>query len=165
MVGGELLVLSRGRVRDAGGVSADVDDRAGTIWTVDPDVAEPLGGPVGHAVQANGAVLAEPTEPPFRLWDRFSDPPERDRWTDRPHYTLRYHEPTQSLYLCSFSGLDLMRSSENPDGFSKNLSDAIIRYDLRTRQWSEVERHRVAAGDSYDPSAVGGPVYRVRIAD
>jgi hypothetical protein len=155
-----LYVLCRGRVRGAGGVTAAVDDQAGTIYAVDPNVTEPVGGPVGDAVRGNGEVFALPTSPPFNLWDRSSDPPQRDRYTDRPYCTLRYHEPTQSFYLCAFSGIDMKRTAEDAVGFSKNLTDALLRYDLRTRQWHTVERHNIAAGGNYphhDPAVQSPP--------
>jgi hypothetical protein len=58
VVEGEMMtVLSRGRVRRAGGVSADVNDLAGTLWTIDLKTGKV-------------ETLAEPTDPPFRLWDR-----------------------------------------------------------------------------------------------
>jgi hypothetical protein len=141
MVEGELYVLARGRVRDAGGVSAAVDDRAGTLFAIDPDVAEPADhGPVGDAVRANARVVAEPSQPPFILWDRGARPPESDQATDRPYCALRWHEGTQSFYICAFSGIDL----PNAPGFNKNASDAILRFDLRTGRWHEVERHDAA---------------------
>lgn len=149
VVDGELYVLARGRVRGAGGVSAAVEDRAGTLFRVDPGVGEPIdASPVGPAVRANGTVFAAPTAPPFRLWDRAARPPERDRWTDRPYCTLRYHDGTKSFYTCAFSGIDKPKRPGNPS-FSKNLTDAILRYDLRTRRWYEVERHDLEAGGSY----------------
>lgn len=149
VVDGELYVLARGRVRGAGGVSAEVEDRAGTIFRVDPGVAEPITAPeVGPAVRDNGALFAAPTAPPLRLWDRSSRPPERDRWTDRPYCTLRYHDGTKSFYTCAFSGIDKPKLPGDPS-FSKNLTDAILRYDLRTRRWYEVERHDLEAGGSY----------------
>lgn len=137
----ELIVLARGRVRDAGGVSAEVNDRAGTIFIVDPTISEAATGDdaveqPSDAVRANATVLAEPVGP-LKLWDRSSNPPEADTATDRPYCSMRFHAPTQSFYLCAFSGIDL------PDArkFSKNPTDAILRYDLRTRQWYEIDRH------------------------
>src|SRR5687768_13471986 len=44
LVDGELYVLARGRVRGSGGVSAEVEDQAGTIYAVDPNVVEPATG-------------------------------------------------------------------------------------------------------------------------
>ena len=70
MVDGELYVLCRGRVRGAGGgVSAAVDDQAGTIYVVDPNVTEPLvpGGSVSPRVRSNGRAYARPTSPPQEL--------------------------------------------------------------------------------------------------
>lgn len=149
MVDGELYVLCRGRVRGAGGVSAAVDDQAGTIYAVDPDVSEPITrNTLSDAVRSNGRVVALPTDPPFALWDRTATPPESDRLTDRPYCTLRYHAPTSSFYVCAFSGIDQPKKPGDVS-FSKNLTDALIRYDLRTRRWYDVERHDIAAGGSY----------------
>jgi len=146
---GKLYVLARGRVRGAGGVSAEVADRAGTIFVVDPNVSEPATEKkISQAVRNNATVLVEPTEPPFKLWDRTSNPPSKDRNTDRPYCVLRFHEPTQSFYICAFSGIDKPRRP-GQSSFSKNLTDGLLRYDLRTKQWYEVERHNIEAGGSY----------------
>lgn len=145
---GKLYVLCRGRVRDAGGVSADIDDQAGTLYVMDPDIGEPVASEVGEAVRTNGRVLARPTEPPFRLWDRTAAPPETDRTTDRPYCVLRYHGPTHSLYFCAFSGID-KPNRPGASSFSKNLSDGLLRYDLRTKRFYEIERHNMEAGGSY----------------
>jgi hypothetical protein len=154
MVDGRMFVLARGRVRDAGGVSAAVNDRAGTIYVIDPDIGQPIDQPeVSEAVRTNGRIFAEPTEPPFKLWNRDSTPPEADRETDRPYCTLRWHAPTRSFYICGFSGIDL-KQAEAPGSpsFSKNCSDVILRYDLRSGDsgaWHEVERHHLHAGGTY----------------
>jgi hypothetical protein len=148
-VGDDLIVLSRGRVRGAGGVTAEIEDRAGTIFRLDPKVSQPVDeSPVSDAVKNNGEPLALPTDPPFNLWDRSSTPPESDRLTDRPYCVLRYHEPTSSYYICAFSGIDKPKSGTGRT-FSKNLTDAILRYDTRTEEWSEVERHAIQAGGNY----------------
>lgn len=149
VVDGDLYVLARGRVRGAGGVSAKVEDLAGTIFRVALDVTEPFKkGRVGARVRSNGSVFATPQDPPFRLWNRASQPPERDRWTDRPYCTLRYHDGTKSFYVCAFSGIDKPRKP-GQTSFSKNLTDALFRYDLRTERWYEVERHSIEAGGTY----------------
>ena len=136
-------------MRNAGGVSAEVEDQAGTIYVVDPEIAEPIDqDEVGQAVRNNGQILAAPTDPPFRLWDRTAVPPESDRETDRPYCTLRYHRPTHSFYICAFSGIDKPKRPGDPS-FSKNLNDAILRYDLRTQRWHDVERHDLEAGGIY----------------
>lgn len=149
VVDGEMLVLCRGRVRGAGGVTAEIDDQAGTIYAIDPSIAEPARGVPGEAMRKNGRLVARPTAPPFRLWNRAAHPPQSDAETDRPYCTLRYHRPTHSLYLCAFSGIDMNASAEEPVAFSKNRTDAILRYDLRTGRWSEVDRHRRDAGARY----------------
>jgi hypothetical protein len=147
LVDGQLYVLARGRVRSSGGVSAEVEDQAGTIYAVDPDVVEPAtDDPVGEAVRSNGRVVARPTDPPLRLWDRTSDPPESDTRTDRPYCGLRYHDATKSFYVCAFSGIDLKAAPGRPS-FSKNYADAVLRYDLRTNRWYELERHDAASAE------------------
>ncbi len=161
MVDGKLFVLCRGRVRGAGGVSAAIEDQAGTIYKINPNIAEPAENPmVSDAVRLNGEVLTRPTSPPFLLWDRSSLPPERDRHTDRPYCTLRWHEATRSFYLCAFSGIDKKRTPEDPVAFSKNRTDGLLRYDLRTEEWYEVERHDPKAGAAYphhDPANAPSP--------
>ena len=149
MVDNELYVLCRGRVRGAGGVSAEINDQAGTIYCIDPTVTEPIDtGTVSNAVRNNGEVFARPTDPPFNLWDRSAEPPQSDRHTDRPYCGLRYDKHTKSFYICAFSGVDKPRRPGKVS-FSKNLTDAILRYDRRSDQWYEVERHRIQAGGNY----------------
>jgi len=159
LVDGQLYVLCRGRVRDYGGVSAAVDDQAGALFVVDPRVAETYApGDPGQAVRENGKLLAEPTAPPFRLWDKTANPPWKDRETDRPYCSLSWHPPTQSFYICAFSGID--RDEKSGKTFSKNLSDAILRYDRRTSKWYEVERHDSDKGGIYphqDPATQPPP--------
>ena len=149
MVDGKLYVLCRGRVRGAGGVTAQVEDQAGTLYVVDPEVTEPFKkGDPSEKIMTNGEVFALPTSPPFNLWDRSASPPEKDRETDRPYCTLRYHDATKSFYLCAFSGIDKPKV-QGQSTFSKNLTDALFRYDIRTSKWYEVERHDLTAGGSY----------------
>lgn len=159
LVDDKLHVLSRGRVRGAGGVSAEIEDRAGTIFVVDQSVTQPASeAEVSDAVRQNGSVFALPTSPPFRLWNRSATPPSSDRETDRPYCGLRWHEPTRSFYICAFSGIDKSRGAGGRS-FSKNLSDAVLRYDTRTSKWYEVERHDIEAGGIYPHSdpAVDAP--------
>lgn len=149
LVDGELYVLCRGRVRGAGGVSAAIEDQAGALYAIDPNVAESIDEPeVGPAVRHNGRLVARPTSPPFRLWDRSASPPERDRETDRPYCVLRYHAASDSFYLCAFSGID-KPVRPRASSFSKNLTDALLRYDRRTQKWYELERHDLEAGGAY----------------
>jgi hypothetical protein len=158
-VDGKLCVLARGRSREFGGATGAIDDRAGTIFEVDPSVAEPAtAAPASAAVRDNARVLAEPTSPPFVLFDRTASPPTRDRLTDRPYCALRFDAATHSFYLCGFSGIDGLESEKV--NFTKNLSDMVMRYDLRTRQWYEVERHESAVGGLYphhDPATCPPP--------
>jgi hypothetical protein len=149
---GELYVLSRGRVREYGGASSAITDQAGTIYAVDPSIAQPIGEPVSEAVANNARVVAAPTSPPFKLLDTSLPSVLDDHNTDRPYCTLRFDEATQSFYLCAFSGLD--RSGQ--PSFRKNLTDAVLRYDLRTQRWYEIDRHDPSAGAAYphhDPAA------------
>ncbi len=158
-VDGKLFVLARGRSREFGGANGTIDDRAGTIFEVDPAIAEPVENvTIGEAVRSNGRVLAEPTSPPFVLFDRNCSPPTRDRNTDRPYCTLRFDRLTRSFYLCGFSGIDGLETE--PVNFTKNLSDMVMRYDLRTMRWHEVERHASYAGGLYphhDPRTNAAP--------
>ena len=148
-LGEDFVVLSRGRVRGSGGVSAEIEDRAGTLFLVNPDVRQSALEPeVSEEVRENGRVLAEPTSPPFRLWNRSSVPPSADRETDRPYCVLRFHAASQNLFICAFSGVD-KPGSTNGRSFSKNLTDAILRFDLRSNEWHTVERHDIEAGGLY----------------
>ena len=150
MLDGTLYVLCRGRVRGVGGVTAAIDDQAGTIYAVDPNVTEPITeSTVGKPVRENGKVFARPTSPPFKLWDRASNPPESDDNTDRPYCTLRYHAASHSFYICGFSGVDMKRTKADPVAFSKNRTDVVLRYDMRDGRWHEVERHAIGAGNRY----------------
>jgi hypothetical protein len=152
----KLYALSRGRVRSSGGVSAEINDLAGTLWLIDPNVSEDATlAEVSDAVRNNGKVFAEPTSPPFKLWDRTSTPPEADKQTDRPYCVLRYHAPSQSFYICAFSGID-KKPEPNAPAFYKNNTDAILRFDLRTKQWSDIERHEARGEWNYphhDPAS------------
>ena len=51
---GELFVLARGRVRDSGGVDVKLEDRAGSLWRLDPNVAAPLDEPGESATNGRG---------------------------------------------------------------------------------------------------------------
>lgn len=145
---GTLYVLARGRVRESGGVDGAIDDHAGTIFAVNPDVGEPASAAeVSEAVKGNGRAFAAPTEPPFKLFDRSVNPPVRDRETDRPYCGLRYDPVTKNFFVCAFSGID------KPEGkgsvFSKNLTDGVHRFDTRTQTWHAVERHDIEKGGIY----------------
>lgn len=132
---GRLVVLARGRHRRAGGPDPRVRDHAGSLFVVDPEVAEPADGPAGRAVATNARLLAAPTAPPFHLWDP-ATPPEADALMDRPYCTLAWDPASRNLFVCAFSGVD------RADGaFRKNATDALFRHDLRTGRWAVVERH------------------------
>lgn len=148
LMDGKLYVLARGRVRESGGVDSAIDDRAGTIFAIDPNVSEPIATTeVSPAVRDNGVVFAEPTDPPFKLFNRAAKTPTADRETDRPYCSLRYDPLTKNFFLCAFSGID------KPEGkastFSKNTNDGIHRFDTRTKTWHIVEKHNVEAGGNY----------------
>ena len=130
VVDGELHVLARGRVRGQGGADATLDDRAGTIFVVDPD-ADPA---------TNVRVVAEPG-PPMRLLRRDAIPATLDAETDRPYCTLRWHEATRSFYICAFSGIDKADVGDGTGDFRKNATDAVLRFDTRTGRWYELDRH------------------------
>jgi len=135
---GRLIVVARGVHRSAGGPDPAIEDRAGTLFVVDPDVGEPVvpGEPAGRAVRENGRVLAEPTEPPFRLWNR-TEPSTADTHTDRPYCMLVFDEASRNFFLCGYSGIDLPGDAK----FRKNATDSVLRYDLRDGRWHVVESH------------------------
>ncbi len=140
-----LYVLSRGRARGNGGANVTVDDKAGTIWEVDPTTGRTR-------------VFAEPTSPPFRLLDRTLADARDDKHTDRPYCGLRYDEATHSFYIVAFSGIDLPAADvKNAESgyFRKNYSDGVLRYDIDAEQWSVVDRHEPRDGDAY-PGTAGG---------
>ena len=150
IVDGNLFVLARGRVREAGGADGSIDDRAGTIYCVDPDVGQPVSATViGDEVRTNARVFAAPTEPPFKLFDRTKVPAVSDRETDRPYCGLRYDPGTKNFYICAFSGIDKPDYSGDPSSFSKNLNDGVLRFDTRDKQWHIVERHNLEKGGIY----------------
>src|SRR5690606_10414558 len=154
--GEDLYVLSRGRVREYGGVSGDIDDQAGTIYKVDPTITQPISEAPTDAVKNNGEVVALPTAPPFRLFDRTVKEATEDRVTDRPYCGLRYHAHTQSFYICAFSGIDKVAKKKGDRTFSKSLTDGLLRYDSRTKKGYEGQRHDNEAGGNYphhDPAS------------
>lgn len=160
LVDGSLYVLSRGRVREYGGADGSIDDKAGYLFKVDPNVAESIHlEDVSDAVRNNGQVVAEPSSPPFRLFDRSAKPATKDRETDRPYCGLSYHPGTKSFYICAFSGID-KAEVKGQSTFSKNLTDAILRFDTRTNKWYEIERHDIEKGGLYphhDPASAKAP--------
>ncbi|WP_428938724.1 hypothetical protein [Fontivita pretiosa] len=169
LVDGRLYVLARGRVRESGGADGAIDDQAGTIFSVDPDIAQPVTERhVSPAVRANGVVYAAPTEPPFKLFDRTAVPATKDRQTDRPYCTLRYDPVTRNFYICAFSGIDKPEQPGTGGSFSKNVNDAVLRYDTRSGKWYEVERHSLEAGGNYphhDPQTSPPPHGRLNGPD
>jgi hypothetical protein len=147
---GKLVALARGRHRRAGGPDALVDDKAGTLFTIDRDVFEPViqGVEAGELVRRNARVLAGPTDEPFMLWDKTAVPAHSDTRTDRPYCTLAWDAVSRNFFICGFSGVDMADGT-----FRKNGSDSIHRLDTRTGVWSLVEAHRA----SLIPDAELGP--------
>ena len=137
-VDGKLYAIGRGIHRSAGGPQADIDDKAGHIFVIDPKISEPFvkDGPVGDAVRRNGRVLAEPTSPPFHIWDR-KLPSTRDTLAGRPYCQLVYDPVSRNFITCAFSGVDLPK----PFGFRKNATDSVLRYDMRSGKWKVIEQH------------------------
>jgi hypothetical protein len=143
-----LTVLARGTSRDQGGPNPNIDDKAGTLFQVDPSIAEavtPSDTKISDIVLNNAKILALPTDPPFKLWNRAATPPHTDLRTDRPYAGLVWDSRTKSYYICAFGGLDL------PDGikpwpFWANASDGIHRFDITLNEgkggWRGIEAHR-----------------------
>lgn len=151
MVDGKLVVLTRGRHRSDGGVSHELNDMAGQLVEIDPNVAEPVihGRPAGHAVRSNGRVLALPTHPPFHAFDH-SRPAEQDTLMDRPYCGLDYDPVSRNLIVCCYSGAEL----DGGKRFRKHATDALLRFDLRDARWRIVEQH----DHSVVPAAAMGEV-------
>jgi len=141
--GEELIVLARGRHRTAGGIDPAIDDRAGSLFAVDPRIAEPVIGdrPAGEAVRRNARLLVAPVVPPFHLYEPTRGAPIDDALMDRPYCTLAWDETSANFFLCGYSGVDLPEAR-----FRKNATDSILRFDTRVGQWFVVESH--------DPSTV-----------
>jgi hypothetical protein len=160
LVDGRMYVLARGRGRESGGADGAIDDRAGTIYVIDPEVGEPIASPtISERVRRNAQVFAVPTSPPFKLFDRNASPPTNDRQTDRPYCGLRYDPATRNFFVCAFSGIDKPERGGGRD-FIKNRSDAVLRFDTRSSSWHVVERHDGTRGETYphrDPANAPPP--------
>lgn len=160
-----LYALSRGKVRDAGGTDNRIDDHAGTIYAVDPDAASPLDTDVSPEVDRNARPIAAPTDPPFRMLR--SDLPDAlaDTRTDRPYCILRYDPATSSFYFCAFSGIDKPLSQyggkNDRSYFRKNNSDAVFRFDTRTRRYHLLYRGPLALSGPNNCLVVGDRLYVV----
>ena len=137
-VDGKLYAIGRGIHRSAGGPQADIDDKAGHIFVIDPNIVEPVvkGVPVSEAVRRNGRVLAVPTSPPFHIWDR-KMPSTRDTLAGRPYCMLVYDRVSRNFITCAFSGVDLPK----PHEFRKNATDSVLRYDMRIGKWFVIDQH------------------------
>ena len=137
IVDDQLIILSRGRHRGEGGLDPSLDDHAGTLWAVDPALAEVVlpGALAGAEVQSNARVFVEPTTPPFHLYDFASDA-HQDLLMCRPYCALEYDPVSENLFVCAYSG------AEFRGGFRKHATDAVFRFDLRSQDWNIVEQHR-----------------------
>ncbi|MBL8860469.1 MAG: hypothetical protein JNK02_00510 [Planctomycetes bacterium] len=135
----KLVVVTRGRHRNYGGPARSYEDFAGHLYLVDPDVFEPYeaGKVPGQAILENQVVLATPDESVVHVYDRSKEPVE-DALMNRPYCTLVYDPPSRNVIFCAFSGVDLGTAPF----FRKNATDALYRYDLRSRRWGIVELHR-----------------------
>jgi len=140
---GKLMVLARGVHRSAGGPQPDIDDLAGSIFEVDPNVFETVvkGTAPTEAVRRNGRIIVTATTPPFRFWDRRT-PPTLDTLTDRPYAGLILDPESRNAFVLAYSGIDL----KDAPAFRKNASDAIHRFNFDTKRWYPFEAH--------DPSVV-----------
>ncbi len=138
-VDGTLLVLSRGRHRGEGGIDRTINDHAGTLWVVDTSASEVVipGGLAGEAVRSNATIFAQPTSPPFHLYD-YDNPPELDLLMDRPYCALAFDGLSRNFFVCAYSGAEFASS------FRKHSTDAVFRYDMRTDSWHVVEQHNPA---------------------
>jgi hypothetical protein len=141
-VDGKLAVVARGRHRNYGGPAAEVQDRESTIFEIDPNIREPYvaGQLPSDRVANNGRVLAEPDPAVVPLYDRSIAP--LDNWLmSRPFCTMVFDQPSRNLIFCGYSGVDLSGKDGGPS-FRKNATDALVRFDLRTKRWGLVEMHR-----------------------
>lgn len=136
-VDGELVVLARGRHRNAGGVDHSIEDRTGCLFRVDPGLAEPVvpGVLASEAVAANAELFVQAVGAPFRLPDR-SKEPVADVLMDRPYCTLIHDPVSGNFFVCGYSGVDLPGRK-----FRKNATDSILRFEPRTGRWYPVELH------------------------
>ncbi|MEX1025202.1 MAG: hypothetical protein WD226_09010 [Planctomycetota bacterium] len=136
-VDGEIIVLARGRHRNAGGVDHSIEDFTGCLFRIDPDIAEPVipGALASPRVAANAALLVRADPSVFQLPD-VTKAPIDDVLMSRPYCTLIFDPVSRNLIVCGYSGVDLPAKR-----FRKNATDAIFRYDLRTERWHTVEQH------------------------
>jgi hypothetical protein len=143
VVDGEMIVLARGRHRNAGGIDPDIPDDSGTLFAVDLDVFEPVhrGEEAGEEVRRNARRFVLPDPDAFHLYDPDAGEPITQTLLDRPYCTLAWDPVSRNFFICGYSGIDLPKRK-----FRKNATDSILRYDMRTSKWLIVEQH--------DPSVV-----------
>ncbi len=149
---GELYVLARGRHRRAGGLDPKLQDDCGKLFSVDTAISEVVlpGFGAGPGLDRNRRLVAAPDPQVHHLYDPALGPPLSDFQMDRPYCSLAYHAGSRSLFACGFSGVD-----KTDKTFRKNATDAVLRFDLRTGAWSELERHD---GGSVPRDELGGVV-------
>ncbi len=150
---GQIIVLGRGVHRNQGGPNQNNNDfGAGNLFEIDPTIAELVvpGQLASDEIKANFKIFATPISAIFDLWSSKGFHPFTQ--TDRPYATLIFDQKSQNFYICGYSGIDLL---ELPN-FSKNAVDSVLRYDIRTKKWYQVEKHidtgEGGQGDTLDTS-------------
>ena len=140
-VDGKLVVLARGRHRRAGGCDPAIEDFAGHLFQVDPEISELVipNQPAGPKVRSNARIFAKVDGRPFNPWDREKQPIQ-DAQMDRPYCTIVFAPASRNLFICGYSGVDLPGAT-----FRKNATDSIHRFDLRVSSWFPVEMHASSA--------------------
>lgn len=135
----QLVIVARGRHRNYGGPAQDYEDHGGTLYLVDPAISEPYAPGVvpSERIIANQTVLSEPDPKVVHVFDR-SKAPIENKLMNRPYCTLVYDPLSHNVIFCAYSGVD---TGEKPF-FRKNATDAIYRYDLRSKSWGVIELHR-----------------------
>lgn len=135
-----VFILGRGAHRGQGGPNnINLDKGAGCIFEIDQQISEPVVPEqyAGSAVASNLIEYVSPTTPPFKLWQPNSSPPPFDKYCDRPYAGMAFGEISSNFFVCAYSGVDI----EDPPNFIKNATDAVFRFDQRTKLWSVVEQH------------------------
>lgn len=164
---GRLIALARGAHRNQGGPQKE--DQGGTLFEVSSDtydLVDPSDTDVSNAVLVNAKIFAEPTDPPFKLWDPSTQPPHLDTRTDRPYATLHWDSKSQSFYICAFAGIDLPKGVTG-QGFWPNASCSVHRFDIREAdpyrmtngKWFGVEAHRFDNVPEFEIRRLKAPPY------
>lgn len=147
----KIVVVARGRHRNYGGPAQDYEDYGGRLYVVDPSISEPYtaGQVPSERILSNNQVLADADPQVVHAYDRTKQPLE-DTLMNRPYCTLKYDPVSRNVVFCAYSGVDM---GEKPN-FRKNATDALYRFDMRTKTWGVVEMHR----DDVVPAHARGPV-------